>query len=266
MIVICKDLADEYAELDAMVTDLEQNEWNQKTPYFNWTIKDEISHISYFDSMGLLAISDSQVFEMSTKEMLRQLPDESNRMEMINAACGDMSTQKLLTSWRKNRDELIANLRLRKPEDKIPWYELQISPKNLIISRIMETWAHAQDVADTLGIQRIATDRLKYIADLGVSTLESSFTIHQKEAPEESVFIELTGPSGATWSWGPEDAENSVKGSAEEFCLVVTQRRNITDTKLHVEGNTASEWMSIAQAFTGPAKELPKPGQRAVEY
>lgn len=265
MIVICKDLADEYADLDAMIVDLSQEEWNQKTPYFDWTIKDAIAHISYFDSMGLLAITDSQIFELSTKEMQKHLPDENSRMERINSACGDMPTQQLINSWRKNRDELVANLRLRTPDNKLPWYDVNIMAKDLVISRLMETWAHAQDVADALKIKRIATDRLKPVAELGVNTMESSFKNCQKMIPVEPIFVELTSPSGATWSWGPEGAKNSVKGPAEEFCWVVTQRRNIADTGLQVEGKTASEWMTIAQAFTGPAKKPPQPGQRAVE-
>ncbi len=48
-----------------------------------------------------------------------------------------------------------------------------------------------------------------------------------------------------------------VRGSALDFCLVVTQRRNIADTDLAIEGEEAAEWMSLAQAFAGP----PGPGR-----
>jgi hypothetical protein len=50
-----------------------------------------------------------------------------------------------------------------------------------------------------------------------------------------------------------------VRGSAVEFCLVVTQRRNVADTDLVVDGSDAKEWMSLAQAFAGP----PGPGRPA---
>ena len=50
---------------------------------------------------------------------------------------------------------------------------------------------------------------------------------------------------------------DSVSGDGEEFCLVVTQRRNIADTALEVTGDIADQWMQIAQAFAGP----PGPGR-----
>ena len=37
----------------------------------------------------------------------------------------------------------------------------------------------------------------------------------------------------------------------------MTQRRNLADTSLVVEGVAAEDWMSIAQAFAGP----PGPGR-----
>jgi len=42
-----------------------------------------------------------------------------------------------------------------------------------------------------------------------------------------------------------------VEGSALDFCLVVTQRRHLDDTKLDVTGDHAREWLQIAQAFAG---------------
>ncbi len=56
---------------------------------------------------------------------------------------------------------------------------------------------------------------------------------------------------------------NTVSGAALDFCLVVTQRRNIADTRLDVVGDAALEWMSIAQAFAGGAGPGRTPGQFA---
>ena len=62
-----------------------------------------------------------------------------------------------------------------------------------------------------------------------------------------------TAPDGQTWTWGPADAADRVTGDALDFCLVVTQRRHRDDTGLVVAGPVATQWMSIAQAFAGPA-------------
>jgi hypothetical protein len=52
-----------------------------------------------------------------------------------------------------------------------------------------------------------------------------------------------------------------VTGPAVDFCLVVTQRRHRADTALKAEGPHAEEWLSIAQAFAGPAGTGRQPGQ-----
>ena len=69
--------------------------------------------------------------------------------------------------------------------------------------------------------------------------------------PDVAVRVELTGPDGESWTWGPEEASERVTGAAIDWCLVVTQRRNPDDTKLTIEGDAAGEWVGIAQAFAG---------------
>ena len=81
------------------------------------------------------------------------------------------------------------------------------------------------------------------------------------EVPAEDVRVELTAPSGAVWTWGPAEAADSIVGPAEDFCLVVTQRRHVDDTALVTNGGLAREWMEIAQAFAGPATAGPVAGR-----
>ena len=117
----------------------------------------------------------------------------------------------------------------------------------------METWAHGQDVLDALGIERRPTDRLRHIAHLGIRALPYSYSINQLVQPTEPIRVELCAPSGGQWTWGPPDVADRVTGQALDFCLVVTQRRHVLDTGLVVTGSTAQQWISIAQAFAGPA-------------
>ena len=65
----------------------------------------------------------------------------------------------------------------------------------------------------------------------------------------ERVRVELDAPGGEHWTWGAAAAEDRVTGTALDFCLVVTQRRNLADTGLQVTGLAAAEWITIAQAF-----------------
>ena len=121
----------------------------------------------------------------------------------------------------------------------------------------METWAHGQDVADALDIARVPTARLRHIAHLGVRTRAFSYAVHGREAPPTPVRVVLTGPGRRRSGCGRTPRRASVRGAALDFCLVVTQRRHLADTGLVVNGDAATEWMSIAQAFAGP----PGPGR-----
>ena len=129
--------------------------------------------------------------------------------------------------------------------------------RSFVIARIMETWAHGQDIVDALGVDRRPTDRLFHIAELGIRTFRFSFENRGGEVPEERVRVALRGPTGTVRVWNDESS-NSVTGPLEDFCLVVTQRRHLDDTHLVLEGPIAHEWMQIAQAFAGP----PGPGRQ----
>ena len=134
-----------------------------------------------------------------------------------------------------------------------------MSAASSLTARIMETWAHTQDIADALGVTREPTDRLRHVAHIGVGARAFSYAVHG-ETPAAEIRIELTGPDGTPWTWGPADAEDRVTGPALDFCLLVTQRRHRDDLALVIEGPAAAEWMSIAQAFAGAAGTGRSPG------
>jgi uncharacterized protein (TIGR03084 family) len=117
----------------------------------------------------------------------------------------------------------------------------------------METWAHGQDIADTVHVRREPTDRLRHVADIGIRALPYSFRVNGLPVPAEPIHVALTGPQGDPWHWGDASATDQVTGTALDFCLVVTQRRHVDDTGLVVTGPTARAWIAVAQAFAGPA-------------
>ena len=259
---ICNDLAAEQASLDDMVKSLNADGWQTVTPFFNWTIKDEISHLAYFDRVARLSALDPEGFAAETEKLVEGITGFDDVFKKVNAMGNKMTDGELLAWWRKERDELLAAFVSMAPDARVPWYGPSMSAKSSATARMMETWAHGQDVADALKINRPGTDRLRHIAFLGVSTFKWSFKNRQMDVPEQPVRVALTSPSGELWTWGAEDAENSVSGAALDFCLVVTQRRNPEDTGLKIEGNIAEAWMAIAQAFAGPSENGPAPGVR----
>jgi uncharacterized protein (TIGR03084 family) len=139
------------------------------------------------------------------------------------------------------------------PSGRVPWYGPEMSVASALTARIMETWAHGQDVFDAFDRSHRQTSALRQVAHIGVRALPNSYITNGLHVPSDSVRVELGAPDGEQWTWGPPDAGQRVTGPAIDFCLVATQRRNIADTSLVTEGDVATEWMHIAQAFAGAA-------------
>jgi uncharacterized protein (TIGR03084 family) len=260
---ICNDLKAEYDALDSIVKNLDDNQWQTQTPFFNWTIKDEISHIAYFDRAAYYSATNQEAFQKDMEQMLEGFVDYSQMHKKINSVGGNMSSSDLLAWWRDNREKLIQAYAALLPKDRLPWYGPTMSARSSATARLMETWAHGQDIVDTLKIVRESTDRLQHIAHIGVSTLQWSFQNRQMPVPETPIYVALTSPSGVIWEWGASNAKDRVTGKAQDFCLIVTQRRNIADVhSIETTGDVAEKWMDIAQAFAGPPETPPQPGKR----
>ena len=255
---ICNDLAMEQQELDAVVANLDEAGWKTMTPADGWDIKEQIRHLAYFESRANLAASNPEAFKQWLEEM-QQDPNEMTRH--METRGKDLTAAGMLKWWREERAALLDVLRKMDRKTRLPWYGPALSAMSFATARLMETWAHGQDIVDALGIRRKPTERLRHIAHLGVSTFGWSYINRKMEVPGTPVRVELIGPSGDIWSWGPEQAQDMVKGPAEDFCLVVVQRRHVADTDLIVNGKTAQQWMSIAQVYAGQPTEGRKPGQ-----
>jgi uncharacterized protein (TIGR03084 family) len=254
---ICRDLADEHAALDAVVADIPPAAWTEPTPAPGWAVRDQISHLYYFDLTAAQAVTDPEAFSRGVEALLAASSDPSVEPGRT------LSPADLLERWRSGRADLLAVLEPLDPKQRIPWYGPAMSARSFATARLMETWAHGQDVVDALGADRPATDRLRHVAHIGVGARPFSYRTRGLEPPSSSVRVELEPPSGGEpWTWGEPDVPDQVRGPALDFCLVVTQRRHRDDTSLVVEGAAAAEWMSIAQAFAGP----PGAGRQAGQF
>ncbi|TDC37797.1 TIGR03084 family protein [Micromonospora sp. 15K316] len=241
------DLAEESQTLEALVRPLPPADWSRPTPAAGWTIAHQIAHLAWTDHVALLAGTDSAAFFAS----VNAAPDPARLVE-VGAQEFLAPPADLLIRWRAGRASLAAVLAAHPPGEKLPWYGTRMSPASMVTARIMETWAHGEDVADALDVRRPGTDRLRHVAHLGVRTIGHSFATHGRPAPTAPVRVELAAPGGGTWSFGPADATDRVTGPARDFCLLVTQRRHRSDLALDVTGPVADEWLDVAQAFAGP--------------
>jgi uncharacterized protein (TIGR03084 family) len=258
---ICNDLQAEHEELDNLVAGLDPEQWELPTPFLTWCVKDEIRHLAYFDDRAALAATDPEGFNKHLEEAVSDFAAFEKHLEQVGR---DLSPEQLMDWWRTRRGIMLDALKKCGPKDRLPWYGPPMGALSFATARLMETWAHGQDVFDTLGIRRTPTNRLRHIAHLGVKTFGWTYINRGLELPPNPVRVELSAPSGDLWTWGPEEAQNRINGPAEDFCLVVVQRRHVDDTSLEVTGETARDWMLKAQCFAGPPVNGPAPGQRAV--
>ena len=257
---LTRDLADEQASLDGLVASIEESAWHRDTPAAGWTVLDQIAHLAYFDDTATVAILDPDAFRASL-EVLVDAALAGGLDEYTLGPWRAMDPATVLSRWRENRAGLTAAAKSLDPAARVPWYGPSMSAASFLTARLMETWAHGTDVADALGARLAATDRLVHVARLGVITRAWSYAVRGEPMPEGRVRVALTSPSGGVWTWGDGDADDVVSGPAEDFCLVVTQRRHLDDTAL-VTGELARHWLIRAQAFAGGATLGPKPKER----
>jgi uncharacterized protein (TIGR03084 family) len=257
---LCDDLATEQDELDAVVAGLDAGGWATATPAAGWTVHDQIGHLLWFDRTATTAVTDPERF---AAELATAVDDLDGYVDRTVATGRALPPPELVASWREGRAALLSVLRGLDRSARVPWYGPAMGAASFVTARLMETWAHGQDVVDGLGVGRVPTDRLRHVAFLGVRTLANSYRTRGLPVPEVPVRVEVVGPSGARWAWGEEGATDRVSGPALDFCLVVTQRRHLDDTALVASGTVAREWLSIAQAFAGEGT-LTAPGRRGL--
>jgi len=260
---IASELAEEHDALDAVVAGLGDDEWRVATPSPRWRVADQIAHLAYFDRAAVVAITEPEAFHSMVEEILEAAAGGDEGVDELTLGWArDLTPAELLAEWRARRRQLLEAAESLPDDARIDWYGPSMGAKSFLTARLMETWAHGQDVVDAVGAQRPPTDRLRHIARLGVVTRGWTYANRGEEPPAASVRVELRAPSGEVHSWGPEDAEETVTGSMEDFCLVVTQRRHLDDTDLVVEGEGARDWLLKAQAFAGPPTEGPAGRER----
>jgi uncharacterized protein (TIGR03084 family) len=246
------DLAAESAVLDDLVAGLSAEAWCAATPSPGWTVAHQIAHLGWTDEIALLAATDGEAFAAAVAALA---DGASTAVDDAAARAADVPPGELLTWWRDGRAQLAAVLAEFPAGAKMPWFGPPMGAASMATARLMETWAHGQDVADALGVVRQPTDRLRHVAHIGVRARNYAYLVNGLTPPADEFRVELAAPSGDTWTWGPNEAAQRVTGPALDFCLLVTQRRHRDDLAIVAEGRDAEHWLPIAQAFAGPPGE-----------
>jgi uncharacterized protein (TIGR03084 family) len=249
---VLRDLAAEGDRLEGIVSGLTEDGWRTPTPAVGWDVAAQVAHLAWTDEVAVFAANDKEKWDEVVMQAIGD-PDGFADSAALAGAAADPGD--ILRRWRTARWSLQETLRSFPAGQRLPWFGPPMSPTSMATARFMETWAHSLDVAEALGVPPAPSDRIRHVAHLGVRTRNFAFGVHGLEPPAEEFGVTLVSPSEEVWSWGPEDADQTVTGSAYDFCLLVTRRRHRADTDLVAFGADADRWLDIAQAFAGPPGE-----------
>lgn len=247
---VLADLDAEGDRLEQLVAGLDDDGWRTPTPAPGWDVATQVAHLAWTDEVALKAATDKEAWDAV---VLGAIADPEG---YVDAQAYDVARDPdLLGRWRRARADLRAALVAMPQGQKMPWFGPPMSPTSMATARLMETWAHSLDVHEALGAAVEDTDRIRHVAHLGVRTRNFAHHLHGLEPPAEEFRIDLVAPSGDVWSWGPEDAAQTLTGSAGDFCRLVTQRVHRADTDLVANGIDVDRWLDVAQAFAGQPGE-----------
>jgi uncharacterized protein (TIGR03084 family) len=239
------DLEAEHRELHVVVALLTPDEWLSPTPAWGWDVRDTIAHLADTDELAIGTATGG---------------DYTLNGEAARAASGEDVTYHGVLRGRRRRGADVgewwdrtsaavrATLGALPADARIPW-GIGMRTPSLITARMMETWAHGLDVRAALGIEASDSDRLAHVAWLATRALPYAFSVAGRDVPAAAIRVELMLPSGASWTYGPEDAADRITGPVGDYCRVFVQRRSRADTTLEIEGDAAEAAISVARAY-----------------
>jgi uncharacterized protein (TIGR03084 family) len=256
------DFRDEVDELHGFLQTLKPEDWDRETGFMQWTTWDVVAHLHYFDLVSRVALDGEEAFAPERVALITAIGQGRTNQEIARERFGDLDAPGLLGQWRSTARALAEALGRSDPKRRLPWFGPDMGVQMFTTARYMETWAHGQEIYDLVGASRTHTDRIKNIATIGMKTFGWTFVNRKLEIPGPPPYLRLVAPSGEIWEWNEPSETECIRGDAVDFCHVVTQSRNVADTRLDVTGPIATRWMSIAQCFAGGPVDPPRPGSR----
>jgi uncharacterized protein (TIGR03084 family) len=262
MQTLARDFEEESKALHTLVAPLDDKALDQPTAFKNWTIAQVVRHLHVWNLAAEMSLKADGSFEKYYARIAEhqktggRLP--AFEIEWLEGLTG----RALVAAWKEGFTAIATRFATADPSGRVKWAGPDMSARSSLTARLMETWAHGQEVYDVLGKVRQNADRVRNVVVLGNNTYGWTFKVRGEIPPDPRPHLRLTAPSGELWLYNDPSSTEVIEGAADEFCQVVTQVRNIADTRLKVTGPNAMNWMSKAQCFAGAAEPPPPPGTR----
>jgi uncharacterized protein (TIGR03084 family) len=247
---VVQDLADQHAELADIVVGLPDAVWHAPTRCVGWDVSDVVLHLSQSDELaiGSLAGRFTEVTNELTGGLRPATSVDDSAALMVERQRG-IEPVELLARWRSDSGQLVEMLGHMDLSQRVAWVAGELSARTLATTRLAETWIHAGDIAESLGIELAATGRLRHIARLAWRTLPYAFA-SAGLSMSGPVAFGLTSPSDEIWDFLPdEDPLTTVRGPAIELCNVAARRIDPASTSLHGDGPDLVNVLELVRTY-----------------
>ncbi len=248
-------LSVQQSELELLLVECEPEEWHAPTRCDGWDVADVVLHLAQTNELALASATGR--FAAVVEDFAVSVGDEDrDTVRSIDGAAAwrvarerGGSETALLARWERSGDDLRDALLACDPHERVQWVAGELSARTLATTRLAETWIHAGDVADALGVELLPSDALRHIARLAWRTIPYAFAHGGRPAPGPVAFL-LTGPSGDPWPFVPDgDAATVIRGPAADLCAVAARRVMPRDTALVGEGPDAAAVLELVRTY-----------------
>jgi uncharacterized protein (TIGR03084 family) len=239
---VIADLAAEQERLESLLADLDDVRWSSPSAAAGWSIADVVLHLAQTEEAVSASIANAgryDVFDRGEQALDAAVDDAVAAQRAPGAG--------VFERWRAARRAALEALRSADPEQRVPWAATPLKPMVLATTRLAEHWAHGLDITGPLMLPYPDTDRLRHIAWLGHRTLPYAFSVEGLEPHD--LRCELTAPDGSLWTFGPDDAESSVRGPAGDFCRLGARRLKPEDSRLVATGPHAAQALRVLRNY-----------------
>ncbi len=253
---ILTDLKAEGDQLWSAVAGLDDSAdggWRTPTPADGWDVSTQIAHLLWTDEVAAIAATDKEKWD---ELVLQAIGDPDGFVDASAREVARLAPQALLARWGAAREALGHALR-----------GLPDGPEDAVVraAHVGRLDGH-RPVHGDLGARARRVRRSRHRArppPTGSGTWPTSGCGPATSRSPCTTWRRRPRSSGSTWSrrprtcgpGAPRTPKQTVTGSAYDFCLLVTQRVHRDDTDLQAHGADAEKWLTIAQAFAGPAGE-----------
>jgi len=244
-------LAGQHADLDALLTGLDEAGWQRPSRCSGWTVADVVLHLAQTDEMAIASAEGRLadfVAELAAGGLAPTASVDDGADLMVQRERGAPGAA-VGERWRARAGELVERLRGCDPSQRVTWVAGELSARTLATTRLAEAWIHTGDVADAFDITPRPTDRLWHVARLAWRTLPYAFQREGRELSGPVAFL-LRGPGDEAWDFVPDEGPlTTVRGDAHELCLVAARRVDPADTKLQTDGPDGSDVLELVRTY-----------------